>query len=118
FGISKLMPYKNKPDEYIRVNMELTKMEQTIDRIIRQAGEWYSHHQLVHGYTNKGEVLGAGIGPGSNLQSLDLGWIKGVKQIGVQFDRYVHNNDLYYNRISPGNNTKNGQWVDLSAGAF
>ncbi len=38
--------------------------------------------QVTHGYTNRGEVLGAGIGPGGNLLSANVSWVKGLKQIG------------------------------------
>ena len=52
--------------------MKHTHLEQSADRIVRPAGAWYLHGIILHGYTNKGEVLGAGIGPGSNLQTLDF----------------------------------------------
>ena len=35
-------------------------------RLIRNAGSWYEHYYVYDGYTNKGEVLGSSIGPGSN----------------------------------------------------
>ena len=38
-------------------------MEQTGGRLIRNAGSWYMHYRVYHGYTNNGEVMGAGIGP-------------------------------------------------------
>jgi len=109
-GFNKLVPYKGKDDEYIRIGFELTHMEQPIDRIVRDAGEWYTHDQVWHGYTNRGEVLGAGIGPGGNFQTLQLSWVRNLKQIGVQFERYEHNGDLanYYGY---------GQWIDFSAAA-
>lgn len=109
-GMRKLVPYKGRENEYIQVGVELTHMEQSIDRIIRNAGDWYTHHQVLHGYTNRGEVLGAGIGPGANFQSMTVSWIKGLKQIGFQLERYEHNGDL-------ANAYGYGQWLDFSAGA-
>ena len=44
---------------------EWTQMEQTASRLLRNAGSWYEHGWTYDGYTNEGEVLGAGIGPGS-----------------------------------------------------
>ena len=109
-GMTKLIPYKGRNDEYIHLGIELTHMEQSIDRILREAGEWYTHHEVFHGYTNRGEVLGAGIGPGGNFQSMNVSWVKGLKQIGFQLERYEHNGDL-------ANKYGYSPWIDLSAAA-
>lgn len=109
-GMSKLIPYKHRKEEYIYLGIELTHMEQSLDRTIREAGEWYVHSLVLHGYTNRGEVLGAGIGPGGNFQSVNLSWVKGLKQIGLQLERYEHNGDL-------ANLNGYGPWIDFSAAA-
>jgi hypothetical protein len=109
-GLNKLISYKGKNDEYIRIGFEMTHMEQPVDRILRDAGEWYTHSPIFHGYTNKGQVIGAGIGPGGNFQTLQLSWVRNLKQIGVQFERYEHNGDL-------ANFYGYGQWIDFSAAA-
>jgi hypothetical protein len=85
-------------------------MQQSIDRIVREAGEWYTHGLIRHGYTHRGQVLGAGIGPGGNLQSMDISWVKELKRIGLQVLRYEHNAD-YYNASFA--NTGNSQWIDI-----
>ncbi len=109
-GMTKLIPYKGRKNEYINLGIELTHMEQSIDRILREAGEWYMHSEVIHGYTNRGEVLGAGIGPGGNLQSVNVSWVNGLKQLGLQFERFEHNGDL-------ANKYGYGQWIDFSAAA-
>ena len=48
------------------LSWEWTQMEQTAGRLIRNAGSWYEP-QMFTGYTNKGEILGSSIGPGSNF---------------------------------------------------
>lgn len=110
-GMNKLISYKGRKDEYIQVGIELTHMEQSLDRIVRDAGEWYTHSQVLHGYTNRGEVLGAGIGPGGNLQSLNISWVNGLKQLGFQLERYEHNGDL-------ANAYGYNQWIDFSVAAI
>jgi hypothetical protein len=110
-GMSKLLPYKGKEDEFIQLGVELTHMEQSIDRILREAGEWYVHSEVLHGYTNRGEVLGAGIGPGGNLLSANLSWVKGLKQLGLQLERYEHNGDL-------AKASGYGQWIDFNIAAL
>lgn len=109
-GMNKLLPYKGRKGEYIQVGVEFTHLEQSLDRIVRDAGEWYTHSEVLHGYTNRGEVLGAGIGPGGNFQSLHLSWVRGLKKVGVQLERYEHNGDL-------ANLHGYGPWIDFSAAA-
>jgi hypothetical protein len=109
-GMNKLISYKGRTDEYIQIGIELTHMEQPLDRIIRNAGEWYTHHQVLNGYTNRGEVIGAGIGPGGNFQTLQISWVKSLKHLGLQLERYEHNGDL-------ANVYGLGQWIDFSAAA-
>lgn len=56
-------------------------------------------------------------GTGGNLQSIDISWIKGLKKLGLGFERLEHNRD-FYDSASFGN-TKGGSrsWVDFGLGA-
>ncbi|HEY0668705.1 MAG TPA: capsule assembly Wzi family protein [Sphingobacteriaceae bacterium] len=110
-GFSKLVTIDADQDAYYQVAAEVTHMEQSIDRSIRDAGEWYTHYQVHHGYTNNGQVLGAGIGPGGNLQSLQISRVRGIDRSGIQLERYEHNGDL-------ANAFGYRQWIDLSIGVF
>ncbi len=61
-------------------------------------------------------MIGAGIGPGSNSQSINVNWVRGQDKIGLRFDRIVNNNDLYYYNYFNGNfgaGYANRFWVDL-----
>jgi hypothetical protein len=117
-GFRKLVPLR-RSDEYIQIGAEVTQLEKGGTRNTRASETWYTHYAVRDGYTNNGQVLGAGIGPGSNLQSLDVSW---VKKIGLQFERQVNNNDLFYNfayASADKNQYINRHWVDLSvAGKF
>lgn len=108
-GFRKLLPLK-RTDEYIQVGLELTQLESGPTKSVRGSGYWYTHSVVRDGYTNVGQVLGAGIGPGSNMQSLDVSWVKGLKKIGLEMERLVHNNDLMYNL---GALDYRRHWVDL-----
>ena len=95
-GFRKLIPLKNKPDQFIQVNMEVTHLEANNHNRVGGSSSWYTHWSITQGYTHNGQLLGAGIGPGSNLQTLNISWIKGLKVIGLQVERYVHNKDFHY----------------------
>jgi len=115
FGLRKLIPLNHFKDQFIQFNIELTKIEQTTTNPGRVAYYLYDHFDGVpQGYTNWGQLIGAGIGPGSNLQSLSVSWVKGLKTIGIEFERFVQNND-FHNRILMDPRTN---WVDLGASAF
>lgn len=114
FGLTKLSELKSRKGEYIRMNLEFTQMSQSIDRLVREAGSWYYHGEILQGYTHKGEVLGAGIGPGANLQSLDIAWVKGLKSLGISLERYVQNDDYYVSSVGDLNGYSR-RWVDISA---
>jgi len=114
-GFRKIFGLDGRPDEQIQVGLETTQMAQPSDDVVnRKSGYWYAHSQVRAGYTNYGEVLGAGIGPGSGLQTLDVSWINGIKRIGLQIQRYEHNADFYYKAFAAGETRRH--WVDYSGG--
>ena len=120
-GVRKLLALKRQ-DEFIQIGLELTQLEKAGTRDIRASESWYNNNTVKDGYTNRGQVLGAGIGPGSNMQSLDVNWVKGLKKIGLTFERLVNNNDLFY-KFAYASAEKaqyiNRHWIDLSvAGNF
>ena len=115
FGLRKMIPLNQFKNQFIQVNLELTKIEQTTTNPERVSYYLYDHFDGVpQGYTNRGQLLGAGIGPGSNLQSLSVSWIKGLKTVGIEFERCVQNNDFHNAAFKdPRSN-----WVDLGASFF
>ena len=116
WGLRKMLPFRKSKNENILIGVEVTQLqENSIDKI-KQGYEWYVSKSIRQGYTNRGESLGAGIGPGANLQSLDVSWVKGLKRLGIQIERYVHNNDFYYYAFSDSQNYSQ-HWVDLSVAA-
>jgi len=110
-GFRKLMPFLSRKNEYIQVTLELTQLAMSPTTTNRNGTSWYLSDIVKAGYTNQGQLLGAGIGPGSNSQTLNVSWVKGVKQLGIQLERFVHNNDYQHFPIGDIRN----HWVDLSA---
>jgi len=92
-GFRKLTPLKNRQDEYIDIHAEITQLSSNLtswNRASYKAMGWYSHHQVLDGYTHNGQYLGAGIGTSSNMQSLNISWVKKMKRIGLEFKRVAH----------------------------
>lgn len=116
-GLRKIFPFNKSKGENFLVNIEVTQMQETHIEDVREGKSWYVHPYVRHGYTHLGQVLGAGIGPGGNMQSLDVNWFKGLKQLGFQIERYVHNNDFYYFTFEDSKDFRR-HWTDLSLGVF
>jgi len=53
------------------------------------------HGSVRHGYTNNGEVMGAGIGPGSNSHYLELAMIDKLDRYGIAFEVIEQDNDFF-----------------------
>jgi hypothetical protein len=115
FGVRKLLPFHQSKDENILIGIEATQLQENSISNIESGKEWYVSQNVRQGYTNMGQEIGAGIGPGGNLQSLDVSWVKGLKKLGIQIQRYVHNNDFYYYTFQDSQNYSQ-HWVDLSVG--
>jgi len=115
-GFKKLFPLNQFKDNYIQVNFELTQLEVNMTNIEREGAYiWYAHNAgIFHGYTNRGQMVGAGIGPGSNLQTATITWGKGFRSIGFQVERFVHNNDLFYIAFKD----IRSHWVDINLAAI
>jgi len=114
-GFSKLFPLNTSGDRYIQFNFELIQLETNMTNSRENLYFWYTHQAgIPQGYTNKGQMLGAGIGPGSSMQTTTVKWGKGLKSLGFQIERYVHNNDLFYLAIKD----IRSHWVDINVAAI
>ena len=94
-------------------NWEWTQMEQTASRLLRDAGSWYEHSWVYDGYTNKGEVLGSSIGPGSNSHYFSLSRISNEEIIGIGLEIIDHDNDFYHIAFSSAQDFRR-YWKDLN----
>lgn len=92
-GVNKLFSTIKK-DEFWQFNFEWTQTSQTESRLLRNSLSWYIHGQVRHGYTNNGEILGSALGPGGNVQYLEIAKVKAFNRIGGAVERFVHNNDF------------------------
>lgn len=114
FGFSKLLPFKNS-DGFISVNAEITQLSQSEDRLVRDAGSFYQHFQISQGYTHLGQSIGAGPGTGTNVQSLQVKWVNGIKSLGFIFQRLEQNADFYDQYVKDFKGMSRS-WVDYGFG--
>jgi hypothetical protein len=77
----------NSPGAYHRMSTRLIENE---------ALTWYSSQYIRQGYTHKGQVIGAWIGPGSSAQTLSMHWYHPWGMLGGSVGRTVFYNDRLF----------------------
>ncbi|RPD51030.1 capsule assembly Wzi family protein [Paracnuella aquatica] len=92
---------------------EMTHLQNPATGYVRALEGWYTHYQVRHGYTHRGQVLGAGIGPGGSSQTLGISRWKGVAKTGLYLERVVRHNDFTLQNFAPSRKF-DVHWVDLS----
>ena len=111
FGFRKL--FERQKEKELELMMEVTQLQMPRTIALRAQEGWYTHYQVRHGYTNRGQVMGAGIGPGGSSQTLGLNWIDGLNKWGCSLERVAWNNDFYYDAYTSLADFSR-HWVDLS----
>jgi hypothetical protein len=84
----------------LRAQAELSYLHQSSTRVSRPIGSWYTSRAVVQGYTNRGQSIGAAIGPGSSSQWLTLdyltpGWEAGAFLQRIQWLEDAHSQIPY-----------------------
>ena len=80
----------------IRLQGELTNVEQSTSYRFRPGGSFYTSRAVAQGYTNEGQLLGAGLGPGSSGQWFAGDYFNGGWQVGLNIGRTRFNNDAFF----------------------
>jgi hypothetical protein len=83
-----------------RVMGEITNIEQSSTFRFRPMGSYYTSRSVPQGFTNEGQVLGAGIGPGSSGSYFAADYFRGAWQLGASLGRTRFNNDAFF--LLPG----------------
>jgi hypothetical protein len=109
-GLQKV--FKVSSNNYL-FSWEWTQMEQSASRLIRNAGSWYEHVWTYDGYTNEGEVLGAGIGPGSNSHYFALNRLREKEKFGVAIEIIDQDNDFYHEAFASAGDPRRN-WKDFN----
>jgi hypothetical protein len=77
----------------LAVRLEMTDLERA--RHLRPTPTFYAHHIVKQGYTHRGEVIGAAIGPGGNSQHIGADMYAPWGLVGAYLERNVRDNDAF-----------------------
>ncbi|HEX7117811.1 MAG TPA: capsule assembly Wzi family protein [Longimicrobiales bacterium] len=93
-GFQKVVPGDAR---WIRLYGELAHLQSsTTFRSRRPPVTFYTHTPLVQGYTHRGQLLGAAIGPGSDAQLIGVDVFGEWGLVGLHLERVRRDNDAYY----------------------
>uniref|UniRef100_UPI0040493DA5 capsule assembly Wzi family protein n=1 Tax=Flavobacterium sp. TaxID=239 RepID=UPI0040493DA5 len=95
-GFKKLVSLTN--GAFLHFNGEILQQQESINILNRYGvfgGQSWSSHGIIQGFTHRGEMLGPGIGPSSNVQTLETSWVNGIKKIGIRWERLNRHQDVY-----------------------
>ena len=119
-GFRKITPGAQK-GHWRALDFEMTEIAQGLSSVARARGySWYVHGPYTN-YTHMGQVLGAGAGPGSSIQTGGVTFATPKRQFSFHLERYEHNKETYYYQL-PYLQLQPGQifpdiskrWVDIS----
>lgn len=101
-GLEKNLPIGNRK---LHTYFEHTLLIRSISYLYRANPAYYQHEAAPQGYTHKGQLIGAGIGPGSASDLLLLNFHKKDGYFGFSFERIRINED-YFIVALPNNDGK------------
>jgi hypothetical protein len=78
-----------------RLQTEVTQLEQSATFRDQPLESWYMSSRVIQGYTNRGEVIGASIGPGASSQWLAIDYLKPSWRLGAFVGRIRWNEDVH-----------------------
>lgn len=120
FGFQKL--FYAPLSSFYKVNLEFTSLTMSQLQQVRNQTYYYTHSRIRQGHTNRGQILGAAIGPGSNSQYLGVDGYRNHYKYGFFIQRVANNDNFHFRtnppEVSPSQNFGDffRHWVDLNVG--
>jgi hypothetical protein len=111
-GLAKVF---GEPAQLWHFRAELADLERSRTFQVRASPVFYVHHIAVQGYTQRGQLLGAGFGPSGSSQFVGLDRYSPKGRLGAYLERVRYDNDAYYERFG-ATERREGHDVELSAG--
>lgn len=95
---------------------ELTHLEASTTFQLRPRPTYYEHSVVTQGYTHKGQILGAWVGPGGNSQYLGFEMFDRWGSAEVFLQRQVHDNDAFWVWAEANDQTFDAHHVSFDLG--
>ncbi len=96
-GFIKLLELKGVD---VKLSYEHSTIGQPKNSIYRGYNRYYSHSVVRNGYTHRGQLLGAGVGPGSSSNWFDAKAYFGKGMIGATMQRIRFDDDYFFENFN------------------
>lgn len=94
YGFSNNFPLRN--DRYIRLIFEHVSLAVWKGDSFGSPSKLYAHTLNRQGYTNKGQIIGAFVGPGAQADMLNIAYVWGDHVLTFEYQRARYNDDYFY----------------------
>ena len=101
----------------VGAEFEHTKTQQSGTFRERPTGSWYTSRSVLQGFTQRGQILGAAVGPGANSQWLAMDVRDSLLSLGIFVGRIRWDDDALYTIARPNGNGLCKHDVSLFVGA-
>lgn len=78
------------------LGLEITDLAKTTTSQVRENPTYYEHWFVRPGYTHRGQLVGANVGPGGSAQAVTADLYAPWGRAGLVLERRVHDNDAFY----------------------
>jgi hypothetical protein len=97
YVVGAMKRFDLKRNQRMVFTLEATNLENVnVSSYFRDFNIWYTSEAVPQGFTHEGQVLGAGIGPGSSIQKIDLSYYASWGMVGASISRISHNTDRHF----------------------
>jgi len=96
-GLQKVYPVRGG---MLAIRGETTNLTRSVTGQLRAENTWYTHHIVQQGYTERGQVMGAGMGLGGDQQTFAIDWFERRGRIGLTLQRRRDYTDALLARAS------------------
>jgi hypothetical protein len=113
-GAIKTMLLENR--DLFALSLELNQFEANRTALSRGGsylGGWYTHNYQALGYTNDGQIMGTGYGPGLNMQMAKADLFREKRSYSFKLARIVYHNsrtDQFFDQIQLANEESVERW--------
>lgn len=97
-GLRQLVPLAN--DRILSFQGELIHLEKPSTSRVLDYASYYAHWAVPPGYTQRGQILGAEVGPGGDGQHLGVDLYAPWGKAGFFVQRQVRDNDVYWQQFA------------------
>ena len=101
---------------HLALRAELTHLQREPTYLLRESPVYYTHHIVTQGYTHRGQIIGAGVGPGGIQQHVGADLYTNWGRAGVMLQRRVHDNDAFYTWAEANDRTFDRHHVSFDLG--